>query len=133
LTKQVYHPRDEEIRRSVKSRLVVGLLVGSTIGLLVGLLNGLPNGLLVGLVVWMLSGLYDMMQHFILRFWLWKAQVFPWNAVAFLEDACERHLLQRIGDGYCFAHRLLLDYFADVKIEATPSANVTSHIRSQQQ
>jgi hypothetical protein len=55
-------------------------------------------------------------QHYTLRFWLRRSQVFPWRAVDFLEDARARHFLLRVGGGYRFAHRLLLDYFADLDL-----------------
>ena len=60
------------------------------------------------------GGLLVVVRHFVLRFWLWRAGVFPWNAPQFLDDARARVLLQRIGGGYSFTHRLLLDYFADL-------------------
>jgi len=33
--------------------------------------------------------------------------------VAFLDDATVRVLLRRVGGGYSFNHRLLMDYLAD--------------------
>ena len=68
--------------------------------------------LIGGLSVGMLGGLYAFFQHYVLRFWLWRAGVFPFRAIAFLEDARARHLLKRVGGTYQFMHRLLLDYFA---------------------
>ncbi|HEY6410657.1 MAG TPA: hypothetical protein VIY29_24660, partial [Ktedonobacteraceae bacterium] len=71
-------------------------------------------GLLVGLVFGLLVGLTAAVQHYILRFWLSCTHTFPWKAVPFLDDATARILLRRIGGGYSFVHRLLLDYFADL-------------------
>jgi hypothetical protein len=39
-----------------------------------------------------------------------------------LEDATARILLRRVGGGYSFIHRLLLDYFVNVNA-GTPSAS----------
>ena len=59
-------------------------------------------------------GLGAAMQHYLLRFWLFYAHAFPWKAVPFLDDATTRILLRRVGGGYSFIHRLLLEYFADL-------------------
>jgi hypothetical protein len=53
-------------------------------------------------------------QHYMLRFWLWHIDAFPWEAKAFLDDCITRILLRRVKGGYSFTHRLLLDYFADL-------------------
>jgi hypothetical protein len=36
----------------------------------------------------------------------------PWNYPRFLDYAAERILLRKVGGGYIFVHRLLLEYFA---------------------
>jgi hypothetical protein len=36
----------------------------------------------------------------------------PWGLVRFLDYAAERVLLRKVGGGYIFVHRLLLEYFA---------------------
>lgn len=55
------------------------------------------------------------LQHFALRFSLWRAGSLPWNVVAFLDEAAERLLLYKVGGGYLFVHRLLLGYFASLE------------------
>jgi hypothetical protein len=57
--------------------------------------------------------LVEVVRYYTLRFWLARSGVFPWRAVPFLEDATARILLRRVGGGYSFVHRLLLDFFAD--------------------
>jgi hypothetical protein len=52
------------------------------------------------------------LQHFALRFVLWCNGVLPWRYASFLDHCVERVLLQRVGSGYIFIHRLLLEYFA---------------------
>lgn len=68
------------------------------------------------------GGLGATMQHYTLRFWLWRTHYFPWKAVPFLEDATTRILLRRVGGGYSFVHRLILDYFADLEPPALTAA-----------
>jgi len=126
---------NEGIRRSAKNGLFVWLIIGPFVALLVGLFFGLVQvpifglfeGLFDGLFFGLLAGLYfglgAFIQHYVLRFWLWRADVFPWNAVRFLDDATARILLRRLGGGYSFAHRLLLDYFADLDTKAASNSS----------
>jgi hypothetical protein len=65
-------------------------------------------------------------QHYILRFWLRYTHAFPLKAVPFLEDATMRILLRRVGGGYSFIHRLLLEYFADLDTQASPTSTTGS-------
>lgn len=121
---------NEGIQRSLRNGLLVALLSALITGPLAGLeigmfytrFNGLLIGLFVGLCTFFLGGmsygLGAVIQHLILRFWLWKSKTFPWHAVRFLDDATTRVLLRRVGGGYSFTHRLLMDYFVD---EATGS------------
>jgi hypothetical protein len=51
-------------------------------------------------------------QHIVLRFLLWRSGQLPWNLPRFLDYAAERILLCKVGGGYIFMHRLLLEYFA---------------------
>jgi len=76
----------------------------------IGLILAVCGGLLVG---FSRSGL-AVLRHYIIRFLLARSYTFPWHAPRFLEEATARILLRRIGGGYSFPHRLLLDYFADL-------------------
>ncbi len=51
-------------------------------------------------------------QHIVMRFLLWRSGQLPWNLPRFLDYAAERILLRKVGGGYIFIHRLLLEYFA---------------------
>ena len=53
-------------------------------------------------------------QHVVLRFLLWRSGRMPWNLPRFLDYAAERILLRKVGGGYMFVHRLLLEYFVEV-------------------
>jgi hypothetical protein len=41
----------------------------------------------------------------------------PLNYIRFLDYAAERILLRKVGGGYIFVHRMLLDYFASLEGE----------------
>lgn len=132
------HTPNEGIKRSFKNGLVClflgGLFLGPAFVLLFGLLPsptdqlvavqilGLAMGLALALFVGLTFGLFAVVQHYTLRFWLWRRGVFPFQAVSFLEDATARILLRRVGGGYSFSHRLLLEYFADLDPLATASS-----------
>ena len=51
------------------------------------------------------------LKHFVLRLWLIRNDSTPWNYVRFLDHAAERILLRKVGGGYAFIHRMLLEYF----------------------
>ena len=53
-------------------------------------------------------------QHFTLRFILYRAGHIPWNLTRFLDYATERIFLRKVGGGYIFVHRLLQEYFASL-------------------
>jgi serine/threonine protein kinase len=73
------------------------------------------------ILVWLITGGLAVWRHCVIRFLLRRTQSFPWNAHQFLDDATARILLRRVGGGYSFTHRLLLDHLADMKTGTTPS------------
>ncbi len=103
-----------------------GLGVGLGFGLLAGLLAGLFTGLLTGLFTGLGVGGNAFIQHFVLRWFLWRARSMPWNLVPFLDEAAERLLLRKVGGGYIFVHRLLLDYFAMLEIPSSEEVSTGS-------
>lgn len=125
---------NEGMRRSVHHSITVGLTVGMLCGLVSGLcrglfgwwvggwengliqavLYGLSYGLLGGLLSGLLFGGEACIRHIILRLLLWFTRSIPWNYPRFLDYAAERILLRKVGGGYIFIHRLLLDYFASL-------------------
>ncbi|MDJ0573856.1 MAG: hypothetical protein QNJ65_01650 [Xenococcaceae cyanobacterium MO_234.B1] len=80
-----------------------------SIGLAVGLLAGMAGGrgpVFAGLVL---------IQHFTLRVILWWRGYIPWNYARFLNYATERIFLRKVGGGYIFIHRMLLEHFAQTR------------------
>lgn len=100
------------------SIVLVGLLYTPSVGLSIELNTGLSVGLSVGLSAGLLAGLLKgglaCLRHYTLRFLLWRAGSMPWNTVRFLDYAAEHILLRKVGGGYIFIHRLLLEYFASL-------------------
>ena len=120
------------LSHGLSSGLFVGLRFGLSAGLSAGLSDGLgdyglSDGLSQGLSVvwilvisgfllmWAMSGGLTILRHYVIRWLLARARRFPWRAQAFLDDATARILLQRVGGGYRFMHRRLLDFFADAQ------------------
>jgi hypothetical protein len=128
------------------SALIVGLSIVLSDGLLIGLalvlsgeLNHAPSnmlglilssllrivlsaGLSAGLLFGLLMGGWACLRHHVLRLLLWRAGAMPWNYSRFLDYAAEHILLRKVGGGYIFVHRLLLEYFASLDTTATPDA-----------
>lgn len=97
--------------------LLFGLILVPLYGPIYGLLYGPVAGLLLGLSAGLGSGGRAYCQHYVLRWFLAQSRTLPWRAVAFLEEATNCILLQRVGGGYRFIHSLLQEYFASLNVE----------------
>jgi len=73
--------------------------ISSTVGILAALGGGQRSGIVL-------------IQHFMLRLFLWFNRNTPWNYARFLDYASDRIILQKVGGGYIFVHRLLLEHLA---------------------
>ena len=80
---------------------------------------GLFLGLSGALLIFLLTGGLAVWRHYSIRSLLWRSDLFPRVATRFLDDATARFLLRRVGGGYSFTHRLLLDHFADAEVGTT--------------
>jgi len=135
---------NQGIRRSIANAVKLFAMVGSLAGLIQGLawgmyrnyqqifwwmdfgtnpLDGLICVLIVGLMVGLSTSLIGgdnsglvCIQHFILRVILWWKGYIPWNYARFLDYATERIFLQKVGGGYIFIHRLLLEHYASMRL-----------------
>jgi eukaryotic-like serine/threonine-protein kinase len=112
----IWNSASTSISIGLVSAVVVGLFVGLFFGLFHGLIQGLFFGLIYGFLFGVIFGLpnggFACIQHVILRLFLWRAQCTPLNYPHFLDYASEQVLLRKVGGGYIFVHRLLLEYFA---------------------
>jgi eukaryotic-like serine/threonine-protein kinase len=68
--------------------------------------------LIIGLACGLKNGGFAYIKHYVLRFVLWRNDYVPWNYIRFLDYAAERVFLRKVGGGYIFTHRLLMEYFA---------------------
>ena len=118
---------NQGIRRSARHSIVIGcigLVVGGIIfgvlgGLgsdsIVGLKYGIVCGLLIGLISGLRAGGVACIQHLVLRWLQWETGSVPWKYARFLDYATEHVLLRKVGGGYIFVHRMLLEYFASLE------------------
>ncbi|HBQ98954.1 MAG: NACHT domain-containing protein [Roseofilum sp. Belize BBD 4] len=77
---------------------------------------------LFGAIAGLLIGLFSpssiaCLQHFTLRVILYGSGKVPWNYARFLDYATSLIFLQKVGGGYIFIHRLLLEHFAQLSLE----------------
>lgn len=70
---------------------------------------GVSSGLVVGLV---LGGTDTVVKHLVLRVMLWRNADIPANYAKLLDDASSLILMRKVGGGYIFVHRYLLEHFA---------------------
>jgi hypothetical protein len=120
---------NQGIHRSARNALVVGLIACAVSGIVLWLMAwliaekpfgltarakgiGLVGGLVVGLLVALNAGGRATFEHFVLRLMLVRNRSIPWNYARFLDYAAERILLRKVGGGYIFIHRILMEYFA---------------------
>jgi len=124
---------NQGIWRSAQNAMLVGLVNGLVSGLVAGPIIGpffesasklittpvveLTVGLTVGLLSASRLGGFAFIQHMVLRFMLYRRRAIPWDYVHFLDYCVERIFLHKVGGGYIFAHRLLMEYFAGLEGE----------------
>ncbi len=105
---------NQGIWQSTKNAFIFGLIAAILMSLAAKFLDwyfiawGL-YGLIFGLVV---GGGEACVKHFILRVILYFNSYIPWNYTRFLDYATHLIFLQKVGGGYIFIHRLLLEHFA---------------------
>jgi Predicted NTPase (NACHT family) len=136
---EIVHP-NEGIRLSARHALIAACVFGSLGGGVSGIVSGAAFGwigqlhgwfilgigfaLICGSIFALQAGLFHggiaCLEHYLLRFALWQAGCIPWRYSSFLDDASERFLLRKLGGGYIFAHRLLLEYFATLEAPFPP-------------
>ena len=75
-------------------------------------LTRLFGGLIIGVSVGLILGGIAVLQHYTLRFLLRVNQFLPFRLIPFLNYCVDRIFLRRVGGGYIFIHRLLMEHFA---------------------
>ncbi len=125
---------NQGIKTSVFNALIIGsigLVMGGLIGFLAShffyyledsfwiCLGGFC--LVLGLII---GGWNACIKHLTLRSMLYIKGFSPWNYARFLDYATELIFLQKVGGGYIFIHRMLLEHFAQVEPEQIPESSV---------
>lgn len=123
---------NEGIRLFKRSMLRGGLLLGVVTGGFLWIVfssvsvqnAGFVNAAVAGLVIGIVVGSYfavvgalwyggiDIINHYVLRIILWISGRTPLRLIRYLDSAVKIRLMRRIGGGYSFIHRALLEYFA---------------------
>ena len=88
---------------------------------MVWLIGGLVIGLLAGLSSGLKFGGKAIFQHYALRFIIARNDLLPWRLIPFLDYCVDRIFLHRVGGGYSFKHRLLMEHFAAMYPEENPA------------
>ncbi|WP_220211468.1 NACHT domain-containing protein [Reticulibacter mediterranei] len=78
--------------------------------LMVGL--GVVSGIGLALQFWNAYGGRAWIEHYLLRWFLWRKDDVPQRCREYLDEAVRRTLLRKMGAGYMFSHQLFQDYFA---------------------
>ncbi|GHO61497.1 hypothetical protein KSC_003890 [Ktedonobacter sp. SOSP1-52] len=133
---------NEGIARSGRNALLGACIFAPIGGIASGLATGIGFGLLGQLSTWpvmakafavmiaiqffviftIAHGGIAWIEHYTLRWYLWKWSRIPRNYVDFLNRVTSHALMRNVGGGYMFTHRLLLEYFAQL----APSLNARS-------
>ncbi len=78
-------------------------------------ISGKNNLVRLGLPIGLSTGGGACIQHFTLHRILHSKGYLPWKLVSFLDYAAERIFLRKIGGGYIFVHRMLMEYFVSLE------------------
>lgn len=81
------------------------------------LIFGLTFGLLFGLGGGMKYGGLACIKHLVLRSFLYLYNLAPLNYTHFLDYCADRIFLRKVGGGYIFVHRMLMEHFASLTEE----------------
>lgn len=110
---------NQGIFRSLKYSLFFALLSASTAVLIAHVIR-------FPVVFWVIFGIFfgtaagggaAVIKHLILRIVLHFYGHIPWNYARFLDYATERIFLQKVGGGYIFIHRVLMEHHARMELE----------------
>lgn len=113
---------NQGIWQSAKTWVIISIAVSLSLSLGIYLFDSwltIPQywGLFCGLFVGLLTGGTACIVHISFRTVFYFHQHMPWNYAQFLDYCCDRIFLQKVGGGYIFIHRLLMEHFAAMQFE----------------
>lgn len=100
------------------SGIPAGLTMGTIGGILVGVSTGVGIGAACSIFVWFQFGGRTGIKHFILRNILHNHGLVPRDLSDFLDYCVKLIFIRRVGGGYIFIHRTLLEYFASLELDS---------------
>lgn len=107
--------------RSAQTALAVGPLWSVIVGIYYWIRFGVGSAsfeiIVGGTALAMAAGGLFSIQHFVTRVHLWLGGSGPLDYQGFLDAAVDRLFLRKVGSGYMFLHRMLLEHFAKLEIE----------------
>ena len=141
---------NQGIWSSKRNSVRMGLSFGLIVGLIVGLnstwnfgLNLEPHFVLsyalsfvlsfvlsFALIFALIFGGITCIKHFNLRRILHRKGRIPWNYARFLDYASDRLLMKKVGGGYVFYHRMLMEHFAQ-RHQVSPNSQPTTQSATQ--
>ncbi|MEM8723487.1 MAG: hypothetical protein AAGE84_30095 [Cyanobacteria bacterium P01_G01_bin.39] len=112
---------NEGIWKSLRNGLFVSLIVTLFLGMIISIARDITAGIIFGLILGTIFGLryggLNSIKHLILRLIFYKQGNIPWDYAQFLDYVSERLLMKKVGGGYVFYHRILMEHFANTKLE----------------
>ncbi len=101
---------------------MVGAIIGAIVMGIMIIMGIAPSemlllGIFFGLAYGSTTQGLDCIKHFALRLTLYFNNYIPWNYARFLDYAAKRIFLQKVGGGYMFIHRMLMEHFAQMQSE----------------
>ncbi len=133
---------NEGILLSIKKSMILGIatfLIISCLGLVIShgedwievRIPFVIMGVTLGWIVANWYGGLDVLQHYLLRWMLARQGDVSFRYPGFLDQAARRVLLQKVGGGYIFVHRLFQEHFA--AIHGVPTGRSRRSVRSSDQ
>lgn len=112
---------NQGIYTSIKNGIAIGLISGFTAGMLISLSLGTRYGLLFGIIfgvnLFILTGGITAFCHYNLRLILSYKDMILFDYINFLNYISKILLMKKVGGGYVFYHRMLMEHFANMKLE----------------
>ena len=105
------------LRNALSGALIVGSFSGVSVWLTVGVESGIVFGTILGGIMLFGYGGGDVVKHVILRLIFWRKNQITWNFAGFLDHTVNLLFMRRVGGGYIFMHRMLMEYFASLAID----------------
>lgn len=112
----------QSIQTAIISSCGAGIITSSVaylaLGTEIGILTSILVGIALAVMLFFSFGGIGITNHYLIRFLLSKSGKIPTHYVNFLDYARELKLLRRVGSGYIFVHRYLLEHFAEISNES---------------